>query len=150
MPLSLPLPPPTNTPAVASNVPVRRPKHGVPPPRHFDYLHEHYYNSGRKLKFSGDARYWSTYAPTHREYRPLANPPPPNSLYHKHGGIIAKLELLDALVCFTYSLWTKDYKQKSCNRDTWKTSEGFINWCRDKWAIVDNTREEEKALFGLM
>ncbi|KAJ7594413.1 hypothetical protein C8J56DRAFT_436736 [Mycena floridula] len=136
--------------SVISNVPVRRPKRGLPSTRHFDYLHDYYHGAGRKLKYSGDARFWSTFPPTHKEYRPLANPPPSSSPYHLHGGLIAKIELVHALVCFTYSLWSKDFKQRSCSKDTWKTIEGFLQWCRSKWQVQDNMPEAEKAFFGLI
>lgn len=123
---------------------------GVPPPRHYEELHDKYHGVGRKLKYSGDARFWSTYPPTHKEYRPLANPPPPNSLYHKFGGLIARLELLEALLAFNYALWIKDYKTRTCHRETWKTGEGFLKWCKAKWSTAKIQSEAEKALIGLM
>jgi hypothetical protein len=114
-------------------------------------MHDIYHKYGRMLKYSGDARFWSTYPATHKEYRPLANPPPPNSPYHKHGGLIARLELVDALVCFTYSLWSKDFSRKSCFRETWATIEAFLGWCKNKWiAELDTIGDREKALLGLM
>lgn len=142
-------PAPTRNPLVSSNVPVRRPKRGMPSSRHFDSLHDHYHAAGRKLKYSGDARFWSTFPPTHKEYRPLADPPAPNSPYHKFGGQIAKLELVDALVCFTYALWSRDYRQRICNTENWKTFEAFLTWCKGKWQ-EDTTSETEKAFLGLM
>jgi len=118
---------------------------------HFDELHDKYHNAGRTLKYSGDTRFWSTYPPTHKEYRPLADPPPPNSLYHKYGGLIARIELLDALVCFAYALWTKDYSRKTCNKDTWTTIAAFLSWCKSKWLAQENAIDEaEKTFIGLM
>ncbi|KAG1751543.1 uncharacterized protein EDB91DRAFT_612236 [Suillus paluster] len=139
-------------PAVLSTtVPVRRPRRGRPAPASFDEMHDIYHKYGRMLKYSGDARFWSTYPATHKEYRPLANPPPPNSPYHKHGGLIARLELVDALVCFTYSLWSKDFSRKSCFRETWATIEAFLGWCKNKWiAELDTIGDREKALLGLI
>lgn len=139
-------------PAVLSTtVPVRRPRRGRPAPASFDEMHDIYHKYGRMLKYSGDARFWSTYPATHKEYRPLANPPAPNSPYHKHGGLIARLELVDALVCFTYSLWSKDFSRKSCFRETWATIEAFLGWCKNKWiAELDTIGDREKALLGLI
>ncbi|KAG1869842.1 hypothetical protein C8R48DRAFT_101581 [Suillus tomentosus] len=139
-------------PAVLSTtVPVRRPRRGRPALTSFDEMHDIYHKYGRMLKYSGDARFWSTYPATHKEYRPLANPPPPNSPYHKHGGLIARLELVDALVCFTYSLWSKDFSRKSCFRETWATIEAFLGWCKNKWiAELDTIGDREKALLGLI
>jgi hypothetical protein len=132
------------------DVPIRRPKKGKPPQRHFDALHDKYHQYGRVLKYSGDARFWSTYPPTHREYRPLLDPPHPSSPYHKHGGLIARLELLDALVCFTYSIWNRDYTRRSCNHDTWGTIEAFLGWCKQKWHVEEGTSDAERAFLGLM
>jgi len=139
-------------PAVLSTtVPVRRPRRGRPALAFFDEMHDIYHKYGRMLKYSGDARFWSTYPATHKEYRPLASPPPPNSPYHKHGGLIARLELVDALVCFTYSLWSRDFSRKSCFRETWSTIEAFLGWCKNKWmAEIDTIGDREKALLGLI
>lgn len=132
------------------DVPIRRPKRGKLGIRHYDALHDIYHNQGRMLKYSGDARFWSTYPPTHREYRPLADPPPPNSPYHKHGGLIARLELIDALVCFTYSIWNRDYGRRSCNKETWATIEAFLGWCKAKWTAEESINDAERAFIGLM
>jgi hypothetical protein len=148
-----PAPPPPTTSPVAiptTTVPIRRPKRGKPTHRYFDGLHDKYHNHGRMLKYSGDARFWSTYPSSHREYRPLLDPPPPNSSYHIHGGLIARLELVDALVCFTYSIWNKDYSRRSCNRDTWGTIEAFLGWCKQKWQAEEGMIDAEKAFIGLM
>ncbi|KAI0266869.1 hypothetical protein BC834DRAFT_823223 [Gloeopeniophorella convolvens] len=102
------------------------------------------------LKYSGDARHWSTFSPQHKEYRPLPNPPPPNSPYHKHGALIARLELLDALVCFTYSIWTTDYSKDACINGSWQTAEAFLNWTKNKWTAENASGERERAFLGLI
>jgi hypothetical protein len=117
---------------------------------HFDELHRKYYDIGRAFKYSGDARFWSTYPSTHKEYRPLPKPPPPNSLYHKYGGLIARLELVDALVCFTYGIWNKEYGRKACIADTWQTAQAFLSWCKSKWQTSDTVGNRETAFQGLM
>ena len=132
------------------DVPIRRPKKGKVSLRHLDVLHDKYHNAGRMLKYSGDARFWSTYPPSHREYRPLQDPPPLTSPYHKHGGLIARLELIDALVCFTYSIWSRDFGRRICLKDTWKTIEGFLAWCKHKWQSDEGITDAEKAFLGLM
>ncbi|KAJ2925139.1 hypothetical protein H1R20_g11966, partial [Candolleomyces eurysporus] len=137
-------------PKAALDVPIRRPKRGKLGLRHFDNLHDIYHSQGRMLKYSGDARFWSTYPPTHREYRPLADPPPPNSPYHKHGGLIARLELVDALICFTYSIWNRDYGRRACNKETWATIEAFLIWCKQKWQAEEGINDAEKAFIGLI
>lgn len=131
-------------------VPIRRPKRGKLSARHFEALHDVYHNQGRALKWSGDARFWSTFPPTHREYKPLADPPPPSSPYHKHGGLIARLELVDALICFTYSIWNKEYHRRVCNKDSWITMEAFLNWCKHKWVAEEGINDTERAFLGLI
>ncbi|KAF8897062.1 hypothetical protein CPB84DRAFT_1194761 [Gymnopilus junonius] len=142
-------------PAVVStvptvDVPLRRPKRGKPPPRYFDDLHGKYHIAGRVLKYSGDSRFWSTYPPTHREYRPLPDPPHPGSPYHKHGGMIARLELIDALICFTYSIWIREYFRRTCTTETWDTITAFLAWCKLKWHAEEGTSDAEKAFLGLI
>ncbi|KAJ7178404.1 hypothetical protein C8R43DRAFT_457198 [Mycena crocata] len=141
---------PVRSSPVASAVPVRRPKAGKISFRQCETLHTKYHNAGRMLKYSGDARFWSTYPPSHKEYRALADPPPPNSPYYKHGGLIARLELVDALVCFTYSIWNRDYCRRSCGRETWYTIEAFLVWCKQKWQAEEGTTDAEKAFLGLI
>ena len=133
-----------------STVPVRRPKQGRRALRQFDLVHDRYYTAGRQLKYSGDARFWSTFPSSHREYRPLPNPPPLNSPYHKYGGLIARLELVDALICFTYALWNKDYSRRCCIVDSWTTTTAFLAWCKTKWQAEEVSTDGEKALLGLM
>ncbi|KAG9316301.1 hypothetical protein JVU11DRAFT_2332 [Chiua virens] len=133
-----------------SFVPVRRPRRGKIAPLDYDAIFNKYHQAGRLLKFSGDARFWSTYPSTHKEYRPLSHPPPPNSSYHKFGALIARLELVDALVCFAYSLWIKDYSKKQCFLNSWVTIDAFLGWCKNKWTTEDTFGEREKALLGLI
>ncbi|KAF5317222.1 hypothetical protein D9611_003941 [Ephemerocybe angulata] len=132
------------------DVPIRRPKRGRQSLRHFDVLHDTYHAQGRMLKYSGDARFWSTYPPTHREYRPLADPPSPNSSYHKYGGLIARLELVDALISFAYSIWSKEYPRRQCIKETWSTIEAFLGWCKKKWQAEEGIDDAEKAFVGLI
>lgn len=141
---------PSALPVLSTAVPVRRPRRGKVALATFEDLHDRYHRYGRMLKYSGDARFWSTYPPTHKEYRPLNDPPPPNSPYHKHGGLIARLELVDALVCFTYSIWCREYIRRTCHRETWGTIEAFLDWCKIKWQSEDVLGDREKALLGLI
>ena len=134
------------------DLPVRRPKKGKLTICQYNTLHDKYYNAGRTLKHSGDARFWSTYPPTHREYRPLPDPPQPGSSYHMYGGMIARLELLDALLCFIYSMWSRDCSRRFYNRETWRTIEAFLLWCKRKWEHEEEggSSDAEKAFLSLM
>lgn len=141
---------PSSDPPATTFVPIRRPKRGQANIQLIPSLHEKYHQAGRKLKYSGDARFWSTYPPSHKEYRPIANAPPPNSMYHIHGGIVAKLELMEALVMFVYSTWCKEYGPRGCTPETWLTMEAFIRWCKTKWTPEEGSSDAEKAFYGLM
>ncbi|KAJ7476160.1 hypothetical protein FB451DRAFT_1034073 [Mycena latifolia] len=138
------------SPLIASTIPVRRPKSGKVSFRQCEALHNKYHSAGRMLKYSGDARFWSTYPPSHKEYRAIADPPPPNSPYYKHGSLIARLELVDALVCFTYSMWNRDYCRRACSRESWNTIEPFLDWCKQKWLAEEGINDADKAFLGLI
>lgn len=128
--------------------PVRRPRRGLMSIQDFDRLHDLYYTHGRAFKYSGDARFWSTFPPTHKHFKPLLNPPAPNTPYHTHGGIMSRLESIDALICFAYSLWCQDYSRKRCNTLTWGTIAQFLTWCKEKWESCSNVQEQ--TFVGLM
>ncbi|KAG6918706.1 hypothetical protein DXG01_012191 [Tephrocybe rancida] len=135
--------------AIPNAVPIRRPRRGRMDIKHHDAIHDKYHNAGRLLKYSGDSRFWSTFAVGKKEYKPLANPPPPNSMYHKYGGLIARLELVDALVCFTYAIWNRDYARKTCYRNSWSTIEAFLAWCKQKW-LSEEVIDAERSFIGLI
>ncbi|KAG5353747.1 hypothetical protein C0989_002530 [Termitomyces sp. Mn162] len=134
---------------IPNAVPIRRPRRGRMDNRHYDLLHDKYHQQGRVLKYSGDSRFWSTFAVGKKEYKPLANPPPPNSMYHKYGGLIARLELVDALVCFTYAIWIRDYAKRTCYRTSWSTIEAFLAWCKQKW-LSEEVIDAERSFIGLI
>ena len=139
------------TVALAATVPIRRPRADkMPPHSHFEDLHREFHERGRALKYSGTGRWWSSYPSNSKEYIPLKNPPPPGSPYHINAGVIARLELVDALVCFTYAMWVKEYARGTCDRKTWQTSDGFLKWCKGRWEASDTHGDRENALKGLM
>ncbi|THH30415.1 hypothetical protein EUX98_g3782 [Antrodiella citrinella] len=139
-------------PVLQSNVPVARQRRGSTlPSRYHDDLHDKYHSFGRQLKYSGDTRLWSTFSPRDPGYRPLLNPPHPGSPYHKFGNLVGRLELVDALVCFAYSLWNKDYGRKACHRPSWSTIESFLSYSKHKWEQAQSSADErEKAFIGLI
>lgn len=140
---------------VSSTLPIRRPRRGMKPnPKkvdsHWDELNEKWFSIGRRLKYSGDARHWSTYHSADKDFRPLPSPPPPDSPYHKNGNLIARLELIDALMAFTYAIWSKDYGRGSCHFEVWQSSMAFVGWCKTKWESKESNNDEERAFQGLM
>lgn len=136
--------------ASSATVPVRRPRRGRGDAVRAIETKEKYHADGKILKYSGDARFWSTYPPNHRHHRPLANPPPVGSPYHKNGNLIARLELVDALVLFAYSIWSNEYFHNDCVADTWGNISEFLAWCKAKWSSEDTQGEQEKAFLGLV
>jgi len=136
--------------ASSATVPVRRPRRGRGDAVRAIETKEKYHAYGKILKYSGDARFWSTYPPNHRHHRPLANPPPVGSPYHKNGNLIARLELVDALVSFAYSIWSNEYFHNDCVADTWGNISEFLAWCKAKWSSEDTQGEQEKAFLGLV
>ncbi|KAE9394430.1 hypothetical protein BT96DRAFT_923556 [Gymnopus androsaceus JB14] len=137
-------------PPATSFAPICRPKRGQANVQLVSSLRDKYHEAGRKLKYSGIARFCSTYPPSHKAYRPIANAPPPSSMYHIHGRLIANLELMEALVMFVYSAWCNEYSPCHCNPDTWLSMDGFINWCKAKWTPEEGSSDVEKAFYGLI
>lgn len=133
----------------SSNVPIRRPRRGRPSIEHFDNIHKTYMALGKILKYSGEKRMASMHPPSHRDYVPLLNPPHPNSPYHKYGQLMARLEAIDGLVDFAYSMWAKEYPFRTCSTERWLTISSFLSWCRHQWNMA-SLDEREKALLGLM
>lgn len=107
-PLDGPAPLPT------PHMPVRRPRRGKATLQEFDRLHDVYHTRGRAYKYSGDARFWSTYPSSHKHFKPLNHPPSPGTPYHTYGGLMSRLELVDALLHFVYSLWVQDFARNRC------------------------------------
>jgi hypothetical protein len=64
--------------------------------------------------------------------------------------MVAKLELMEALVMFVYSLWCKDYGRGVVSPETWLTMEAYITWCKSKWTPEEGSSDIEKAFYGLM
>lgn len=129
-------------------MPIKRPRRTESPSSsEMEEMHVKYLGKGRLLKYSGESRYASSHSPSHKEYRPLAVPPQPGSLYHRYAAEVARLELFDAFLYFTYALWITDERRGDCVRTSWMNSFGFWKWARDKWLGQEN--EAEKAFLGL-
>ncbi|KAI5123907.1 hypothetical protein M0805_005723 [Coniferiporia weirii] len=130
--------------------PVRRPRHGIEGVD-FRQLHKHYYQHARMFKYSGEARFLSTFPQTHPHYRPLRVPPAQGSPYHTHGGLMALLEALEALLCFVYAAWCQDHNCSGFN-DAWESIPSYLHWCKGKWASYVGQRDSvrEKSFIGLI
>lgn len=108
-----------------------------------------YRELARKLKFSGEAHNAASFTPNSSSYKALRNPPPPGDPYHQHMSLMARLELVDSLVCFAYSLWLSDYSARSCNTLAWRSSVPLINVVSQLWT-TDAVDEREKCFNGLV
>jgi hypothetical protein len=132
-------------------MPIRRPRRGKPSSAELEGQHTKFIAQGRALKYSGESRYSSSYPPTHREHRPLADPPQQGTPYHRFAGEIARLELVDALLCFIYALWCTDLRRNdTAVRQSWVGSFEFLGWVKNRWSQHDSVSEAEKAFVGLM
>jgi hypothetical protein len=116
----------------------------------FDRIHDHYHALGRRFKYSGEARFWSTYPPSHVYFKALQRPPPAGTPYHTHGGLMSRLELTEALVCFVYAIWCQEYPRNKCDWAHWSSIESFLTWCRKKWTMEQPIGVREQAFLGLM
>lgn len=131
------------------HMPIRRPRRGKDS---LDYqsVHDHYHALGRKFKYSGEARFSSTFPSTHKHFKQLQKPPAPGSPYHTHGSIMSRLELIDALLCFVYAVWIKEYPKGRCEASSWASFESFMGWCKQKWTPEHTNGGREMAFVGLM
>ena len=131
-------------------IPVRRPRRGRPDPAELERLHDYHHKAARKFKYSGDARFWSTYPSNAKFFKPLANPPPPGSAYHTYGELMSKLELLEALIGFVYAMWIQDYSRNRCADSSWASTAQFITWTKQKWQNDKNLDQRQSMFFSLM
>ena len=118
-------------------------------PSYFGQLYDKHYPTARALKYSGTARIFSTVRPNSDYYRPLTNPPPVNSSYHKYGNLIGRLELLEALLHFAYAFWAKDLYRGRIGRSEWGSMTPIVQMCKMHWK-KDAADDREKILMGLM
>ncbi|CDO75643.1 hypothetical protein BN946_scf184743.g3 [Trametes cinnabarina] len=137
-------------PSGFSFMPVRRPRRGDNiPTSEWDAVYEKCFKKARMLRFSALARVAAAHSSTSKEYRPLRNPPNPNSSYAKHSLLMARLELIDSALHFVYGLWCKDYSVRTCYRAAWRTVDEFLKPTKKK-LIAESNDEREKAFIGLL
>ncbi|KAL7281242.1 hypothetical protein ACG7TL_004550 [Trametes sanguinea] len=137
-------------PAGFSFMPVRRPRRGDNiTAGEWDAVYEKCFKKARMLRFSALARVAAAHSSTSKEYRPLRNPPNPNSSYAKHSLLMARLELIDSVLHFVYGLWCKDYSVRTCYRAAWRTVDDFLRPTKKK-LIAESNDEREKAFIGLL
>ncbi|KAL5528208.1 hypothetical protein ACEPAF_7344 [Sanghuangporus sanghuang] len=131
--------------------PLRRPRHGIES-LDFRQMHKKHYAEARVFKYSGEARYLSTYPQSHSGYRPLREPPGKGTPYHTHGGLMALLESLEALISFVYAAWCQDHISTGGFNDSWETIPSYLNWCKSKWYQYVGSRDNvrEKSFIGLI
>ncbi|KAI0675057.1 hypothetical protein C8Q78DRAFT_518222 [Trametes maxima] len=131
-------------------MPVRRPRRGDNIPNsEWDAIYEECFTKARKLRFSALSRVAAAHPSTHKEYKPLRNPPNSNSSYAKHSLLMARLELVDSLLHFVYGLWCKDYSVRTCYRASWRTVGEYLQLTRRKLTSEAHD-DREKAFIGLL
>lgn len=130
-------------------MPVRRPRRGKQTREDYEQYYEKYHSRARILKYSGERRFQSTYPPHHKQYSPHPDPPAPGTPYHTHGGLMSRLELMEALLHFVFALWCRDYAVDGCQSKNWNSVTSFLAFCKQKWK-QENTGARESAFEGLM
>ncbi|KAH9830837.1 uncharacterized protein C8Q71DRAFT_323986 [Rhodofomes roseus] len=138
-----------NSIAVVSNVPVRRPRRRQVPPGYWEDMYSKYQAEGVRLRYSAKARIDSTYPSTDPRFRALPDPPPAGTAYHKFGHLMARLEYVDALLCFTYALWCIDIGNNACFRQNWPLVLKFVEQAKTQWRC-DDGEDWERAFHGLI
>ena len=138
-----------NSIAVVSNVPVRRPRRRLVSTEYWGQMYTKYQAEGVRLKYSAKARIDSTYPSTDSRFRALSNPPPAGTAYHKFGHLMARLEYLDALLCFTYALWCIDMANTACYRQNWPLVLKLVEQVKAQWRN-DDGEDWERAFHGVM
>jgi hypothetical protein len=129
-------------------MPIRRPRRGRLELKEWEERNARSVLMGKNLKYSGEYRYKSSFSPSHKEYKALPNPPAPGSNYHRYAGEIARLELVDSLMCLAYGLWCTEMRQGSCKPINWESAGALIAYVKNKWSHHDS--DAEKAFVGLM
>ncbi|KAH9924876.1 uncharacterized protein B0H18DRAFT_877548 [Fomitopsis serialis] len=138
-----------NSIAVVSNVPVRRPRRRQVAQSYWEDMYAKYQAEGVRLKYSAKARIDSTYPSTDPRFRALPNPPPAGTAYHKFGHLMARLECVDALLCFTYALWCLDVGNNACFRKNWPLVFKLVEHAKTQWRC-DDGEDWERAFHGLI
>ncbi|KAH8119450.1 hypothetical protein DFH11DRAFT_1501327 [Phellopilus nigrolimitatus] len=139
-----------STRALTVYEPVRRPRHGRDT-LDFRAMHKMFYAQARQFKYSGEARFLSTYPQSHAYYRPLKEPPAKSTPYHTHGGLMALLESLEGLLCFVYAAWCQDHSYSGPFNDAWETIPSYLHWCKQNWkGYVREESVREKSFLGLI
>ena len=77
--------------------------------------------------------------------------PDPNSSYATNSLLIARLELIDSLLHYVYSIWCKEYGESkpTCHRAGWRTTEDAIQKTERK-VMAESRDDRERAFLGLM
>lgn len=156
---ALPQPPAKAEPAATISVPgldvkslpIRRSRRGASGDRTpWADTKTKYFQDARRLKYSGHERLWSSLPPSHKSYKPAKNPPPTNSPYHVHAGLVSRLELVDGVVCFMYSFWLSDHFAGICDKKTWHSMKGYLDTTLHRWYEDKPRDERERAFIGLL
>jgi hypothetical protein len=144
-----------STSAATAFVPVRRLRLQQRPGRvEMDNRHHRFYNEARALKYSGTSRLSSTYPRNHKHHISLPTPPPEGSPYYTHAVVLARLELVDAMISFCYAMWCRS-SPTNPNRPCfdWCQLNDYMQWLKSTVADheADFVGERERAIFaGLM
>ena len=126
-------------------------RRGKPSAADFTRFHERYSLHGKSLKYSAELRNQAaSYSQDHQLQRKLHPAPLPGSAYAVHAQLFSRIEAVDALLNFTYAMWSKDMVENKCHHALWDTIDQFLKWVRSRWECSDTRGEAQQAFIGIM
>ncbi|KIJ39443.1 hypothetical protein M422DRAFT_49592 [Sphaerobolus stellatus SS14] len=107
-------------------------RRGKPTSADFSRLYDRYLNQGKQLKYSSETRTQTTAGAS-----------------KANNSVIARFEMLDGLLNFTYAMWCRDMADGKIHHTMWDTIDQFLKWVRTRWETHD-TKGNMLAFIGLI
>lgn len=142
----LPLPPPqilatAPTPGAAPETSSFSHRRGKPSAAEFARFCDRYMSYGKLLKASAEERM----RVVSESEKSRANP-----TQLSHLSLISRVEAVDGLLNFTYSIWCKDMEEGRCRQSLWDSLDPYLQWVRSKWESAETRGDAQRAFLGLM
>ncbi|GJJ06174.1 hypothetical protein Clacol_000363 [Clathrus columnatus] len=116
-------------------------RRGKPTTQEYSRFHDRYLGCGKLLKQSAQDR---------MRIPPESGRNRPNSSQLAHLGFIARIEAIDGLLNFAYSIWCKDMSEGRCHQSLWETLDAYTAWVRNRWEVSDARGDAQRAFVGLI
>lgn len=116
-------------------------RRGKPSAAEFSRFYDRYLSYGKLLKASAEERMRIVLESEKSRA---------NSTQLSHLSFISRIEAVDGLLNFTYSIWCKDMTEGRCHQSLWDTLERYLQWVRSKWESSETRGDAQRAFLGLM